>query len=153
MALVFATGIYAGADAQNAVPASGGNAEGGGKISYTVGQVAYTSQNGSGGSINQGVQQAYEISAVSSVENQPGIELTTVVYPNPTTDQLVLKINGELTGALVYRLYDINGKLLDQRSITERETIIPMQTYSRAIYFLDVVKGNKKMSSFKIIKK
>jgi hypothetical protein len=154
LALLFAIGINAGIYAQNAVPASGGNAGGGGgKVSYTVGQVAYTSQEGSGGSVNQGVQQAYEISAVSAVENNGAIELSFLVFPNPTTDQLVLRIGEELQASMVYRLYDVNGKLLDQQPITNKETMIPMQSYSRAIYFLDVIRGNKKMSSFKIIKK
>ncbi len=153
LTLIFFIGINTSIFAQNAVPASGGNAGGGGgKVSYTVGQLAYTSQNDSGGSVNQGVQQAYEISAVSAIENAPGIELTSLIYPNPTSDQLVLRISKDLSGSLNYRLFDINGKLLDQQAITNQETIIPMQTYARAVYFLDVIMENQKLSSFKIIK-
>jgi hypothetical protein len=42
--------------AQNAIPASGGNATGsGGSVSYTFGQVVYTTKSGTGGSVAQGV--------------------------------------------------------------------------------------------------
>ena len=44
--------------AQDAIANSGGNATGSnGTVSYTVGQVAYTSQTGASGSVAQGVQQ------------------------------------------------------------------------------------------------
>jgi hypothetical protein len=48
--------------AQQTVPATGGIATGsGGTVSYTVGQVADTTQTGSGGTVTQGVQQPFEI--------------------------------------------------------------------------------------------
>ena len=47
---------------QESVNASGGNATGsGGSISYTIGQIDYIEASGVGGSVNQGIQQAYEI--------------------------------------------------------------------------------------------
>ena len=43
--------------AQNAIPAAGGNAAGaGGTVSYTVGQAVYTTNTGTTGSVVQGVQ-------------------------------------------------------------------------------------------------
>lgn len=54
--------------AQEAIPASGGNATGsGGSVSYSVGQVEYSSNTGSGGSVAAGVQQPYEISVVTGL--------------------------------------------------------------------------------------
>lgn len=47
---------------QENVAVSGGNATGsGGSSSYSVGQITYTSQTGSGGNVTLGVQQPYEI--------------------------------------------------------------------------------------------
>ena len=45
--------------AQQAIPSSGGNATGsGGTSSYSVGQLAYHTDSGSGGSSSQGVSKA-----------------------------------------------------------------------------------------------
>ena len=62
------TGFVTAIQAQKTIPSSGGNASGtGGKISYTVGQVVYTTNKGSNGSAAQGVQQPYEISAITGI--------------------------------------------------------------------------------------
>jgi len=60
--LLFGLGLT-GLQAQESVNAAGGNASGsGGTVSYTVGQVVYTTKTGTNGSVAEGVQQAYEIS-------------------------------------------------------------------------------------------
>lgn len=72
---------------QNAIPATGGNASGsGGSVSYSVGQVTYLINTGTSGSVAQGVQQPYEISVVTGIEEASGIELEFSVYPNPASD-------------------------------------------------------------------
>ena len=82
-----------GLQAQTNVNATGGNASGnGGSVSYSVGQVVYTTHKGSNGSVAQGVQQPYEIS-VAGIDEANGISLRVTVYPNPTTDYLTLEID------------------------------------------------------------
>ena len=77
--------------AQESVNATGGDASGsGGSASYSVGQVVYTTNVGTNGSVSQGVQQPYEISVVTAIEEAKGINLTVTAYPNPTTDYLSL---------------------------------------------------------------
>ncbi len=52
--------------AQEVIPASGGNATGsGGSVSYSAGQVFYLTHEGTTGSVNEGAQQPYEISAIT----------------------------------------------------------------------------------------
>jgi hypothetical protein len=41
--------------AQNTIPASGGNASGSGTASYSVGQVMYQTHTGTNGSVSEGV--------------------------------------------------------------------------------------------------
>src|SRR6056297_978638 len=66
--LLFGPGLT-GANAQQAMPASGGDASGsGGFVSYSVGQVVYTTHTGANGSVAQGVQQTYEIAVESGIE-------------------------------------------------------------------------------------
>lgn len=143
--------------AQETIPASGGNATGaGGSVSYTVGQVVYTTNVGADGSVAQGVQQPYEISVVTGVDQFKNVTLTCRAYPNPTTDFLTLEIVGEMPELFSASLYDLNGKLLQSLKVTGPETTIPMETYAPATYFLKIeAKTNStsnNLKTFKIIK-
>jgi len=118
-----------GLQAQEAIPASGGNASGSsGTTSYTVGQVVYTTNTGTNGSVAQGVQQPYEISVVSGIEQAEYIQLECSAYPNPTTDFLTLKVENFDNENLSYQLFDISGKLLENKELTGNETPLGWQT-------------------------
>ena len=142
--------------AQETIPATGGNATGsGGTINYTVGQLVYTTNTGTTGSVAQGVQQPYEISVVSGVDETENINLILSAYPNPTTDFLTLKIDASSTlsiQSMSHQLYDISGKLLESKKIEGNETSIDMKNLVPAIYFLKVIQGSKELKTFKIIK-
>ena len=65
-----------GVQAQTSVNATGGDASGGGgSVSYSVGQVVYTTHTGTSGSVAEGVQQPYEISVVTGLEEAQSINL------------------------------------------------------------------------------
>jgi hypothetical protein len=147
-------GLYASnICAQQAIPASGGDATGtGGSASYTVGQVTYTTATGTNGTVHQGVQLPYEIFVVTGLEEANGIGLELSVYPNPTKDYLNLTINDNELKELSYQLYDNNGKLLDIKDITGLETQIEMSDYPSAAYYLHVIHSQKTIKTFKIIK-
>jgi len=140
--------------AQEVVSASGGNASGnGGSASYTVGQLFYTTNYGTTGSIAQGIQQPFEISVVTAIEEAKEISLNCMAYPNPATDFLILKIEGALKTQCIVSLYDINGKLLQVKKLESNETSIFVGNLVPATYFLKVDQNNKEIKSFKIIKK
>ncbi len=140
--------------AQETTTTSGGNSTGvGGTVSYTIGQVIYITNIGSNGSVAQGVQQPYEISVVSGIENGEGINLNCSAYPNPTTDFLTLKVENYKADNLSYKLYDISGKLLENKKIEGNETSIAMNNFLPSIYFLRVIDNNMEVKTFKIIKK
>jgi len=143
-----------GLQAQTAVPATGGNASGsGGTVSYSVGQVAYTTNTGgSNGSVAQGVQQPFEISVITGLEEAKGISLSLSAYPNPTTDFLNLKVENYDNTNLSYQLFDMNGKLLESKKITGNQTSIVMSNLVPATYFVKVTESNKEVKTFKIIK-
>src|SRR6056297_4018314 len=95
--------------AQESVNATGGNALGsGGSASYSVGQVAYQTHTGTNGSVSEGVQQPFEISVVTGIEEAKGINLSVSAYPNPTTDYLTLRIDELEISNLSFQLYDMN---------------------------------------------
>ena len=142
-----------GLQAQESVNATGGDALGsGGSASYSVGQVVYTTNTGTNGSVAQGVQQAFEISVVTGLEEAKGINLSVSAYPNPTTDYLTLSIGEFDISNLSYQLYDMNGKLLQNEKITGNQTSIAMGNLVPANYFVKVIQGNKEVKTFKIIK-
>lgn len=144
-----------GLQAQEAVPTTGGNASGsGGTVSYTIGQVAYTSS----GEVAEGVQQAYEISFIPGSNKAIDIALKCSVFPNPVTNFLKLQIeNFYLDKNLTYYLYSMDNKLITTKKIDSYETLISMENLAPAIYYLQVVQTKngssiQRIKTFKIIK-
>jgi len=141
-------------EAQIAMPSSGGNASGSsGSMSYTVGQLVYTTNTGTNGTVVQGVQQPYEISVVTGIEDAKDITLEYSVYPNPATDYLILKLNGATEMQCLASLYNISGILLQAIKVESVETTISMQSHLQGTYILKITRGNKEIKTFKIIKK
>lgn len=148
------TFIFSTTNAQQSVISSGGNLSGsGGSISYSVGQVTYQTYFGTSGSVAAGVQQAYEISFVTAIEQETATNMVVLAYPNPVDDYLTLCVEEFEISDLSYKLYDINGKLLQNQTITANQTIINMGNHVPATYFIKVIQDNKNIKSFKIIKK
>jgi hypothetical protein len=140
--------------AQSTLPAAGGNASGaGGTVSFSVGQVVYMTITSTVGSVTQGVQQPYEVSVITSVENTSDIILVCSVYPNPSTDFITLKIGSYDNQSLSYQLYDIGGNLLENKKINGNETIVQMSNYVSGTYILKVIDNDKQIKTFKVIKK
>jgi len=139
--------------AQTAILSSGGKADGtGGSVSYSFGQLVYTTNSGANGSVAQGVQQPFEISVVTSIEEAKGINLSISAYPNPTSDYITLSVTDFDVTQLSYQLYDINGKLLDTKKLEGNQTNIEMSNLTPAIYFIKVTDVIKEVKTFKIIK-
>jgi len=138
--------------AQNCIAVSGGEASGsGGAVSYTIGQVFYSSNSGSSGTVTEGVQQPAEIFVITGI-TQTDIKLKVSVFPNPAKLFVILKVDDEKVEKLRYQLYDIDGKLLITKNITENETSIDISMLKPSVYFLKVINGNREEKSFKIIK-
>ena len=139
--------------AQEAIPAAGGNAIGsGGSVSYSVGQVVYTTNTGINGSVAEGVQQPYEISVVVGIEQAKDINLICTAYPNPATDLLTLEVEIAANENLFFQLYDMMGKLLVSKKLIDIKTNISIANLAPATYFLKVTDNQKVVKTFKIIK-
>ncbi len=149
---VLLLGLGLTAQAQQATTATGGNASGsGGTTAYSVGQIVYTTNTGTTGSVAQGVQQPYEISIVIGIEDN-SINLELTAYPNPTTNFLTLNVSNAELSTLNFQLYDISGKLVESRKIISSTETITMENLPTATYFLKVTNNNKEVKTFKIIK-
>ena len=138
--------------AQKVIPVTGGNASGSnGSISYTIGQIVYHSNTGSNGSVVQGVQHPFDISVVGIYETQYILSQYSV-YPNPTNNFLILKIDNLITTNIFFQLYDISGKLFDYKKVTGNKTNIEMGYLTPSVYFLKIFRDNKEIKTLKIIK-
>ena len=138
--------------AQNNTVSSGVQATGtGGSVSYSVGQIAYSSYSGTNGSLIQGVQQPYEISIITSI-NDFTIDIKAQVYPNPTTDQLIMSIGMGEYKNLRFVLVDLQGKILKSDRVINPNSTIDFSRFSNGTYFLRVLSNNKQIKTFQIIK-
>ena len=138
---------------QETIPVTGGNAIGiVGSVSYTVGQVIYSTISGTNGTVAQGVQQPYEISVVTAIENAREITLECTVYPNPTRSIIKLSIESFDFENMRYQIFDINGILIQDKKVESKETEISMDKLFPSTYFLKVINNKVEVKTFKIIK-
>ena len=139
-----------GVQAQSNTIPGGGTATGsGGSSTFTIGQIDYSNSSGANGSDNQGVQQPFEFFKDSGLDGFSLVELS--LYPNPTTDQIVLK-SEQTSRKLNSQLFDNTGKLLLNGAIYETETLINMHALSAGEYHISIQEQNEQIESFKIIK-
>lgn len=154
LALLVSGVLWSGlVQAQENSNSSGGDATGsGGTAAYSVGVVLYTSNSGSNGNIEQGIQFPYEIFITAIKETELNISLTA--YPNPTIDKLSLEISQYNNENLLFQVLDLQGKLLNIGQITSKQTLIEFSNLPSATYFVNVLnEENKNIKSFKIIKR
>lgn len=149
---VFLLGLGLTTQAQQVSNATGGDATGsGGTVAYSVGQVVYTTNTSISGTVSQGVQQPFEIFSIGI--NETGLNISLLVFPNPTADNLTLQVSDYNSEKLSYQVFDMQGKLLNNGQIETQETQIKIGNFPSATYFIHVLnKENKKVQSFKIIK-
>jgi len=140
--------------AQQSILSTSNDASGtGGMVSYSVGQVAYIINSGIVGTITEGVQQPFEIQIPEGIEQEQGITLECILYPNPANAFIRLKTNNSETRLLSYQLRNLEGLLLQNNKIEHVETTIPMDDLAPATYFLTISEQDKSVKTFKIIKK
>jgi Secretion system C-terminal sorting domain len=139
------------AHAQQSVDASGGNvSSAGGSVSYSVGQVVYQNYINANGSVEQGVQHAYEIVTAGISQNK--ISYSVSVFPNPTVDALNLSIE-KLEGNMEYQLFSETGQLIEVKSVQDLITVIDAKDLAPGIYLLNLLSNQEQVESFRIIKK
>jgi len=151
--LLFVIG-FSELQAQETILSASGNASGNtGTVSYSVGQVAYLTKSGTDGTINEGVQQPYEILIPTGIEVEKGITLECLIYPNPANRYVKLRIEKHEFINLSYQLFDMKGLLLQNMKIESEETFIPMEDLAKATYILKILEKGIALKTFQIVKK
>jgi hypothetical protein len=124
----------------------------GGSASYSIGQVATNFAKTSNGSLSEGVQHPYEIWLITNLDETVAVELNVSVYPNPTQDALSLEIKDKDYALYQFKLYDINGKILQSVSVSNKSSIIDMTDLPPSTYLLKVFQNESATKTFRILK-
>lgn len=141
---------------QESVVSTGGNIAGSdGEVSYTIGQVVYTTYQGEEVAMSQGVQQPFEVFEVfTSLDTNSIIGLSISVYPNPVSDQVILTAGDDLdTSGMTYCLYNTRGEKLQNEKLQGMHTDIRVGHLPSATYFIKVIQDDIEIKTIKIIKK
>lgn len=144
--------FFCSVKAQESLNTAGGNVSGSaGNIGYTIGQLAFMGMESGDGSSTEGIQQSFEIST-AGMNKMSGIDFVIKVYPNPTSNFIVLSLSKLSSGDLNYSLYDLLGKELSNKIIHEELSTISMSGLASGTYILVVKKKNLTIQTFKITK-
>lgn len=136
--------------AQERTTGSGGEAGStSGTISYSIGLIDYTNQSSAAGAISAGVQQPYELFALS-VEKW-NLNWNLSVFPNPTTNLLFIESQDAIEG-LTYVLTDVAGKTIQQGSLPEIKNAIDLGSLANANYFLQIRVNESQIRMYQISK-
>ena len=138
---------------QQGILSASGEATGtGGTVSWSAGQVAYSAWINTSGSVNEGVQQPYEIYFARGIQ-EAGTAPECTVYPNPTTGKVTLKFTDPPVKNFQYSIYNIEGIRLFTAVVDAKEVAVKMDNLQPATYFLVLHKNDLPVRTYKIIKK
>jgi hypothetical protein len=136
-----------GANGQTAIIPAGGECNNSyGNISYTIGDIFYTSK-GSDYNISEGEQHIYIINVFPL---QSKIQM--IPYPNPTHNLLYFKVENNNYTDLSYILYDLNGKVIRNGFIKSQYSFINLKELPSQTYMLKCYRGKVEENIFEIIK-
>jgi hypothetical protein len=122
----------------------------GAKITWTIGE-PITETFGTNPILTQGFNQSNLI--ISKIKNNEPAGLTIKVYPNPADNLVKIIISDSDPENLRYLLMDQGGKILSNDDLTGEGSEISVKGLSPATYFLKILKDNKEIKVFKIVKK
>lgn len=136
--------------AQERTTGSGGEAgSASGTVSYSIGLIDYTNQSSASGAISAGVQQPYELFALSVEEWDLNWNLS--VFPNPTTNLLFIESQTAIDG-LSYVLTDAAGKTVQGGNLPEVKNAIDLGSLANANYFLQIRVNENQVRTYQISK-
>jgi hypothetical protein len=140
------------AQAQESVNSIGGvDAGTGGTVSFSVGQMVYTTDSKEGGAVVQGIQRPYRITTtdIKKLDNS----ILFKAYPNPSSDYLFLEMNAYRNEKLNYQLFDMQGKLIMTNPIEIPKTQINMRGLAVGAYVIHIYNtNNQPIQTIQIIK-
>jgi hypothetical protein len=150
---VFLSGhtLFGQTQSQQVVAASGGSGKNGETvIEWTLGEPVIAALSTGSIILTQGFQQPTLV--VTAIKTMDGLPYTVEAYPNPTENLLLIELDNTEVRNFQYLLYDINGKVLEQKKLESDITAINMDNYPSGVYLLKVIQQEKEIKTFEIAK-
>jgi hypothetical protein len=124
-----------------------------GEIAYSIGEVGYVNTKNTGGSMDFGVQQAFQFMVVTSVVDV-SLFNSVYVYPNPTQGLLYIKNLTQqlIRGNLSMKIVSSDGLELMSKPIKSVSTVIDLNQFKQGFYHISLYESNRLISSYKFIK-
>jgi hypothetical protein len=137
--------------AQQVVATSGNILQNGsGSVSYTLGELIIDTKTSKDITLTQGFQQPNL--TVTLIEQQKFSNIELSAFPNPTAGLVLLIANEELSKANV-QIFDDNGKLILQNTMTGKNFELDFTIFKNGTYLLKVISANSQfISIYKIVK-
>jgi hypothetical protein len=138
--------------AQKVVAATGGTATVNGyEISWTIGEPITQTVTDGTTTLTQGFQQSkLTVTAIDELR-ETGVEVK--VYPNPTQDFVTIHLS-KIMEKSSYLLFDLSGKLLEQKNIESTDAKIDMTGFAEGAYILKLnYRSSQPLQTFKIVKR
>ena len=137
--------------AQQVVSSNGDSKSAAGvEVSWTLGEAVIETLISGSNTLTQGFHQTkITITALSEILF-PGLDIK--VFPNPTPEIITIQFSEYMEGSR-YWLYDLRGKLLENKLISSADMEINMKNYASGQYILKLTnKSRQPIQTFQIIK-
>jgi len=151
LVIIFCLLVTSVSFAQEVVSSAGETQQASGyELSWTLGEPIILTLSAGSNILTQGFHQS---KLVVTAINEPGLLVSELkVYPNPTSDYVMIHFNSELQDKQ-YSLFDMNGKMIRINPISDTDTRIDVSTLTSGTYLLYITTKSDRIQSFKIVKK
>ena len=119
-------------------------------LSWTLGEISTETYKTVGGIATQGIQQP--LLKVVTYSSETTLQVSAVVYPNPTSGAIQLSFQEQNPENLAYSLCQLNGVEILKGEIETATSLVDLGTLPNATYLLKINKDGKAQKTFKIIK-
>ena len=119
-------------------------------IERTLGEPIMAPAKNDGSTLTQDFHQAsLTVTAIKTIDSLPyAIE----AYSNPTGDLLLIQLKNVNSRDFWYVLYDMTGKVIAQQAFESDVTAVKMVNYPAGVYLLIVMRPEKEVKTFEVIK-
>jgi len=119
-------------------------------VSWTLGEPVIETFSDAGYMVTQGQHQTRLVVTAADDISFPGINL--MVFPNPATQKIFLKVKSENHHDLNYRINDIQGHELLRGDVVDTTCEISLAAIAPGIYLLTVSQKELIVQTFRVIK-
>ena len=146
---IFTTLTFAQTNTLQVIGSAGNTAtNGNAQLNWTIGEPIVNTATSTNNVLTQGFNQGLLL--ITAIDDLKNTSIT--IQPNPTSDFAIIKLEDQNLSNAQYILTDINGKVIQQNKIENKQTSVSLQDLANATYFIQVLTNNQKAKTFKVIK-